>query len=56
MRLAWRPRSNLGLAVVAQSLLDSHHLEFGTNLKVVRIVTEDENRDDAGLDQDALVP
>jgi iron complex outermembrane receptor protein len=29
MRLAWRPRKHLELAVVGQNLLQSHHYEFG---------------------------
>lgn len=30
-RLSWRPRKNLEITVVGQSLLDPHHPEFGTN-------------------------
>jgi iron complex outermembrane receptor protein len=31
VRLAWRPRKDLEIAVVGQNLLDPHHAEFGTS-------------------------
>jgi iron complex outermembrane receptor protein len=36
IRLGWRPCTNVQVAVVGQNLLDSHHLEFGTNSLVGR--------------------
>ncbi len=32
LRLGWRPRKHLELAVVGQNLLQSHHLEFNPNI------------------------
>jgi iron complex outermembrane receptor protein len=40
VRLGWKPRQHLELAVVGQNLLDSQHLEFGTNQTVGRPVVE----------------
>ena len=34
VRLAWKPRANLELAVVGQNLLDNHHPELGSSLLV----------------------
>jgi iron complex outermembrane receptor protein len=31
LRLAWRPRKHLELAVVGQNLLQAHHYEFGSS-------------------------
>ena len=40
LRLGWKPCKNLELSVVGQNLLDSHHLEFGTNSLVGRPAIE----------------
>jgi iron complex outermembrane receptor protein len=36
LRLAYRPREHIELAVVGQNLLDSQHLEYGYSASVPR--------------------
>jgi iron complex outermembrane receptor protein len=40
VRLGWKPRPNVELSVVGQNLLDSNHLEFGSNPLVGRPLVE----------------
>ncbi|MCI0684852.1 MAG: TonB-dependent receptor [Gemmataceae bacterium] len=40
VRLAWRPRPNLEIAVVGQNLLDSRHLEHGTSQILTNTLVE----------------
>ncbi len=40
LRLAWRPREHLELALVGQNLLDSHHYEFVPSLDMFSPLNE----------------
>jgi iron complex outermembrane recepter protein len=40
LRLAWRPRKHLELAVVGQNLLQDYHREFNTNMSSPELSTE----------------
>lgn len=40
LRLAWRPRKHLELAVIGQNLLDSHVLQFNDKMPTINLPTE----------------
>lgn len=44
MRLAWRPRKHLELAVVGQNLLNTYHYEFGRTTETINAIVDETPR------------